>query len=170
MYALLLTARRVVLSVCCAAAFSTVLLAAAAPATAQPGTVRPGTAQPGTVQPGTVRSAATASSRSCNFGQPKGVPLVVLQTRGTQTSAPKNYDFGFTGPYNLVARKIVGPFATLYNYSNCRVWLHGTAGRESWSTCFDPRRLNTGDSPAFPIPARDEFADNIMISGNPNRC
>jgi hypothetical protein len=154
MYAFLLTARRAILSVCCAAAFSGCLLAAAAPATALPATAQ----------------SATVPFSSCNYGQPKGVPLVVLQSRGTQVRAPHEYGFGYTGPYNLVARKIVGPFVTLYNYGNCRVWLHVTAGRLSWSTCFNPRRLNPGGSPAFAVPARDEYADNIMLSGNTSRC
>jgi hypothetical protein len=156
MHVFSLGVRRAAIAVGCVAAMGfTVITAATAPAQAQPAAA---SAHSRSVQP--------VPFSSCNYGVSKGWPLVALQT------SVKKIGFGYTGPYNLVVRNISGPFLRLYNYSNCRVWLHQTAesSEPGWSVCFNPRRFNHKDATSVAIPVADEYAESMLISGNTSHC
>jgi hypothetical protein len=135
---------RVSMAVGSVAVFGFAVFAAAPTATATPAT-------------------ANVPFSSCAFGQPAHTPLVVLVTaRG------RNAGFEDTGPYDLVARGILGPFAKLVNYGNCRVWLHqfDDPFSKGWSVCFNPRRFGSS-----PVVAREyEFAGSMVISGSTSPC
>jgi hypothetical protein len=114
-------------------------------------------------------SAYTLPFSVCGLGLPHNTPLVVLADAQVRPhTSPKEAGFAATGPYDLVARHILGPFADLYNYSNCRVWLHQPANPfdRGWTVCFNPRRF--GSSPA--ILRKYAYAGSMVISGNTKRC
>jgi hypothetical protein len=157
MRALSRTARRAAMAAGCTVVLAACVLTAVS-ASASPSPPTP------------ARPAGTSLPFSaCGYGVPKDTPLVVLvDARVRSDVPPKEAGFEATGPYDLVARHILGPFADLSNYSNCRVWLHQPDNPfdRGWTVCFNPRRF--GSSPA--IPRKYAYAGSMVISGNTNRC
>jgi hypothetical protein len=145
--------RRATMAAGSLAVFGLAVMAAAAPAAATP------SAQ---ASPAPSASAVPPFS-SCAYGQPANTPLVVLvNARG------RNAGFEATGPYDLVARHITGPFTKLVNYSNCRVWLHESSNPSAPgpSLCYSPYRFHATSV----IGRAWKNAGSIVITGNTARC
>jgi hypothetical protein len=104
---------------------------------------------------------------SCAYGVPKHTPFVVLLSPPSATASGVS-GFEATGPYDLVARGIKGPFLSLHNYSNCRVWLHQGSNPfgHGWSICFNPYRFRSSTA----VPRKYDEAGSMVISGNTAAC